>query len=167
MSEKTKITAFLGLCTGIALILAYIEVLLPPLFPGIPGIKMGLPNVIIIFLLYKSGARYAFAVSLVRIILAGLLFGNFASIAYSFAGGILSLAVMALLKRLDILSVVGVSVSGGVVHNLGQILMAILLLETAEIGYYLAVLTVFGTVAGIIIGLCGRILIKNFPKSRL
>ena len=159
-------TAFLGLCTALALILAYVEVLLPPLLSAVPGIKMGLPNIIIIFLLYRHGPVPAAAVSLTRVLLVALLFGNVMSLAYSLAGAILSLAAMALLRRLDFLSAVGVSVAGGVMHNVGQILMAMLLLGTAELGYYLIVLAVTGTVAGVCIGLCGSVLVRRVPPMR-
>lgn len=165
MSGKSKKIAFLGLCTALALILAYVEVLIQPLFPAIPGIKMGLPNVIIVFLLYRKGPGAAIAVSLVRILLVSILFGNAMALIYSLAGGILSLAVMILLRRSNLMSEIGVSVAGGVVHNAGQILMAMLLLETAELGYYLVVLTITGTIAGILVGICGAVLIKKIPKK--
>ena len=165
MANKSKTVAFVGACTALALILAYVEALLPPLFPAVPGMKMGLPNIVIVFLLYRRGPIFAGTVSLLRILLVSLLFGNVMALLYSLAGGALSLLVMALLRRLRVLSTVGVSVAGGVSHNIGQILMAMLVLETAELGYYLAVLTVTGTVAGILIGLCGALLIKHIPKK--
>lgn len=157
-------TAFLGVCTSLALVLAYVEVMLPAPVQAVPGIKMGLPNIVIIFLLYRHGPVTAAAVSLVRVALVALLFGNAMSLAYSVAGAVLSLAVMILLQRLDFLSTVGVSVAGGVMHNVGQILMAMLLLGTAELGYYLVVLAVTGTIAGILIGLAGHILIRRIPS---
>lgn len=165
MGKKTKQIAMLGLCTALAMVLAYAEMLIQPLFPTIPGIKMGLPNVIIVFLLYRMGAVSAVGVSLMRILLISILFGNSMAFIYSLAGGILSLAVMIVLKRLNFMSALGVSVAGGVTHNIGQILMAMLLLETAELGYYLVVLTVTGTIAGIVVGLCGSILIKKIPQK--
>ena len=165
MKNRSKNVAFLGLCTALALILAYVEILMGPIFSAIPGIKMGLPNIIIIFLLYRRGAASAIGVSLLRIILVSILFGNAMALFYSLAGGFLSLLVMILLKRFDFLSAVGVSVAGGVCHNLGQILTAMLLLETAELGYYFAVLTVTGTVAGILVGICGSVLIKKIPQK--
>ena len=165
MRNKAKNVAFLGLCTALALILAYVELLLQPLFPTIPGIKMGLPNIIIIFLLYRRGAYPAVWVSFLRIILVSMLFGNVMALLYSLAGGALSLIVMIVLKKLNLMSAVGVSVAGGVCHNIGQILMAMLLLETAELGYYLVVLTVTGTVAGVLVGLCGSLLIKYTEKT--
>ena len=160
MKKSSKNVSFLGICTALALILAYVEILLQPLFPTIPGIKMGLPNIIIIFLLYNRGAVPAMWVSLLRMILVSILFGNVMALLYSLAGGALSLLVMTVLKRLGFMSEIGVSVAGGVCHNIGQILMAMLLLETAELGYYLVVLAVTGTVAGILVGICGSLLIK-------
>ncbi len=150
-----------------ALILAYVEVLLPPIVTAIPGIKPGLPNIAIFFVLYRFGLPSAAAVSFVRIVLASLLFGNPMTFAYSVAGAVLSLGVMAILRRLNFLSEVGVSVAGGVMHNVGQILMAMLLLGTAELGYYLIVLAVTGTVSGIFIGLCAKTAIKRVPDIRM
>ena len=163
MHNKIKDTAFLGLCVSLALGLAYIEVLMPPVFPSVPGIKMGLPNIILIFLLYRRGFASAATVSLLRIVLVTLLFGNTMALLYSVAGGVLSMAVMVLLKKLNFLSVTGVSVAGGVTHHVGQILMAMWLMNTAELGYYLIVLAVTGTIAGLLIGLCGALLIRRIP----
>ena len=165
MANKSKTIAFVGACTALAMILAYVEVMIPPLFPAIPGIKMGLPNMVIVFLLYRRGPLVAAAVSLTRIVLVSLLFGNVMSLMYSLAGGVLSLLVMMLLRRLKILSTVGVSVAGGVSHNVGQILAAMLLLKTSLLGYYLVVLTITGTIAGVLIGACGALLIKRIPNK--
>ncbi len=165
MKNKSAIVPFAGICVALALIFAYIEVLIPPLFPSLPGIKMGLPNIIIVFLLYRKGPVFAGVVSLVRILLVSMLFGNMMAFMYSLAGGILSLTVMIILSKLNILSPVGVSVAGGVTHNVGQIIVAVLLLDTVQLGYYLVVLTVTGTIAGIFIGLCGSFLVKRIPKK--
>ena len=165
--KNNKNVAFLGLCTALALILAYVEILLQPLVPSIPGIKMGLPNIVIIFLLYRKGLVPAASVSLVRIILINVLFGNVMAFLYSLAGAFLSLAVMLVLKKINFLSEVGVSVAGGVCHNIGQILMAMWLLETTELGYYLVVLTVTGCIAGIIVGLSAFALIKKIPHKMI
>ncbi|MBO7176196.1 MAG: Gx transporter family protein [Clostridia bacterium] len=165
MRSPGRQVAFLGLCSSVALVLAYVEILLPPLFVAVPGIKLGLPNIVIIFILYHLGIRRAAAVSFVRIAVVAMLFGNPMTLAYSIAGALLSLGVMFLLKKLNFLSIIGVSVAGGVFHNVGQILMAMLLLGTAELGYYLIVLTVTGTISGILIGLCGGMLVKRIsPK---
>ena len=163
MNKKNKTIAFLGLCTTLALILAYVEALIPPVFSSIPGIKMGLPNIVIIFVLYRKGAISAACVSLLRIILVNILFGNAMAFLYSLAGAMLSLVVMIILKKVNLLSAVGISVAGGVTHNLGQVLTAMLLLETSELGYYMVVLTITGTIAGILVGLCGSILVKKIP----
>ena len=165
MNKKNRTVAFLGLCTTLALILAYVEILLGPLFPAIPGIKMGLPNIVIMFLLYRKGLPSAICVSLVRIILVGILFGNAMSFVYSLAGAVLSLALMALLRHFGIMSAVGVSVAGGVMHNLGQVLTAMFLLDTTELAYYMAILAVTGTIAGILVGLCSAILVKKIPAK--
>lgn len=164
MKNAAKKTAFLGLCTALALVLAYVEVLIPPIITAIPGIKIGLPNIVIIFLLYRQGIKEAALVSFVRVVAVALLFGNMMGFAYSIAGAVLSLLGMLLLKKLDFMSVVGVSVAGGVLHNVGQIAMAMILLGTAELGYYLIVLAVTGTVSGVLIGICGALMIKRIPE---
>ena len=165
MHNKVKNMAFYGMCISLALVLAYVEAQLPQLFPAVPGIKMGLPNIVLIFLLYRRGLLPAASVSLLRMVLITLLFGNWMALFYSLAGGVLSMATMALLKRLNFLSTTGVSVAGAITHNVGQILMAMLLLNTAELGYYLIVLAVTGTIAGIFIGLCGSLLIHRIPQQ--
>jgi len=144
-----------------------VEFLLPPLYAAVPGIKMGLPNVVIIYVIYCIDVRYAALVSATRVLLSSLLFGNAVTLAYSVAGAVLSLLIMAILKRTDKLSAVGVSVAGGVAHNLGQILVAILLLDTPQIAFYMLVLTVTGTVSGIFVGSCGALLIKRIPSDKL
>ena len=161
MKKRTQKIALLGLYTAIAMALAYLEVLLPPIFSAIPGIKLGLPNIVIIFVLYRMGVKEAALVSLVRMVAVSLLFGNPMTFAYSLAGGALSLTAMALLRKLDFFSIIGVSVAGGVLHNVGQILLAMFVLRTAELGYYLIVLSITGTIAGIFIGLCGALAVKR------
>ena len=167
MKQNTQRLAYLGLCTSVAMILAYAETLLPPLFAAVPGIKLGLPNIAIIFILYQFGMSEAIAVSIVRVFAVSLLFGNPVTLAYSAAGAILSLVVMALLKKTDWLSTVGVSVAGGVLHNIGQILVAMLLLGTAELGYYLIVLTLTGIISGIFVGFCAAFAIKRINVKKI
>ena len=154
----------LGLFASLAMLLSYVELQLPPLFAAVPGIKIGLPNVAIIFILYRLGIREAAVVSFVRLIIVAMLFGSVMTFIYSAAGAIFSLLVMALLKKANFLSTVGVSVAGGVCHNLGQIIMAMIFLSTAEIGYYMVVLAITGTISGIFVGLCGAFLIKRLPQ---
>ena len=153
--------------TAAALILSYAESVLPPIFPTVPGMKVGLPNIVVIFILYRMGSPSAIAVSLVRISLAALLFGSPVSFVYSLAGALFSITAMALFKKSNILSAVGVSVAGGIFHNIGQILAAMLLLGTSKIGYYLIILAVTGTLSGLFIGLCGALMISRFPQTEL
>lgn len=161
MKHSAKTVAFLGMCTAIAMVFAWVESQLPPLVAAVPGVKMGLPNIAIIFVLYRFGWKEAAAVSFVRIIAVSLLFGNPIMIAYSLAGGFLSLFGMTLLKKLNFLSPTGVSVAGGVLHNVGQVLMAMLIMSTAGLGYYLIILTVSGIVSGVFVGLCGSFAVKR------
>ena len=157
----------LALCTSAALLLSYVEMLIPPIFTGIPGIKMGLPNIAILLVLYRAGAKEAAAVSFIRIVIISILFGNITMFWYSLAGATLSLAVMILLKRIDILSSVGVSVAGALAHNIGQILVAMLLMQTTQIGYYMIVLSITGAVSGIFVGLLGGFVIKRISKFEI
>ena len=161
MKHSAKTVAFLGMCTAIAMVFAWVESQLPPLVAAVQGVKMGLPNIAIIFILYRFGWKEAAAVSFVRIIAVSLLFGNPIMIAYSLAGGFLSLFGMTLLKKLNFLSPTGVSVAGGVLHNVGQVLMAMLIMSTAGLGYYLIILTVTGIVSGVFVGLCGSFAVKR------
>ena len=132
MKNKTKKVVFLGVLTSVALVLSYLEAILPPIMAAIPGIKMGLSNIVMLFLLYRFGVKESAMVSLVRLFVVALLFGNVMTLAYSFAGAALSLLLMAICKKTKIFSVVGTSVVGGVAHNLGQILVAIVLLDTVQ-----------------------------------
>ncbi len=165
MRPSTKKIASLGLFTAVALVLAYIEAMLPPIYHAVPGIKIGLPNIIIVFVLYRCGLKEAVVVSFVRMLAVSFMFGNLMALVYSMAGAALSMFAMAVLKKMNFLSVIGVSVAGGVFHNVGQILAAMILLGTAELGYYLVVLAVTGTVSGIFVGLCGAIIVKQIPKK--
>ena len=142
--------------------LSYLESLVPSL--GVPGVKLGLPNIAIVFALYRLGWRDACIISLVRVFLVFLLFGNGAGLAYSVVGAALSLALMGLLKKTGKFSSVGVSVAGGVAHNGGQILVAMALLETSRLAWYLPVLWVSGTVAGVLVGIVSGVLVKRVPE---
>lgn len=164
---KTKRITVLALCTSVALILSYVEFLLPAIFVSVPGIKMGLPNIAILLVLYRIGEKEAAAVSFVRLVISTMLFGNFTSFIYSFAGATLSLALMILLKKLDALSVVGVSVAGALMHNIGQVLVAMALMHTSEIGYYMIILAVTGVISGIFVGLCGAFVFKKLSRIEI
>lgn len=148
--------------TACAMILSYVESLLPSV--GIPGVKMGLANIAVIFVLFRFGWKEAAGVSLVRVVLVSLLFGSVGALLYSLAGAVLSLAVMALLRRADRFTTVGVSVAGGIAHNAGQVLMAMLILETKQLIAYLPVLAIAGIGGGILTGLTAALLIRRIPK---
>ena len=152
--------AYFGVFTALALIFSYIETLIPIQF-GVPGVKLGLANLIIVIALFKTDWREALLLSVVRIILAGFIFGNLFGIIYSLAGGILSLAVMALLKRADRFSVVGVSMAGGVCHNIGQLIVAMIVVETYQVGYYLPVLLIAGLITGTVLGVVAGEVLKR------
>ena len=155
---KTKKIALLAMCVALAMILSYVESMIPS--PGIPGVKLGLANLVVIFALYKLGWGEAAGISLLRVFLVSLLFGHVASLMYSAAGAVLSLVGMILLKKTDKLSCVAVSVIGGVLHNIGQILMAWLLMGP-NVVYYLPVLILSGTAAGVAVGLVAALLIRR------
>lgn len=158
--------AYFGVFTAMALIFSYLETLIP-LPVGIPGIKVGLANLVIVIVLYKMGKREAFLLSVVRIFLAGFLFANLFSIVYSLAGGMLSLAVMAFLKKRGFFSVYGVSMAGGVSHNIGQILMAMIIVETYSVVYYVPVLLVAGVLTGLAIGVMASGMLKRLASIDL
>lgn len=158
---KASKVAQYGLIAALALVLSYLESLVPSL--GVPGVKLGLPNIAIVFALYRLGWRDACIISLVRVFLVFLLFGNGAGLAYSLAGAALSLSLMGLLKKTGRFSSVGVSVAGGVAHNAGQILVAMALLETSRLAWYLPVLWVSGTIAGVLVGIVSGGLVERVP----
>lgn len=143
-----------------AMVLSYLEMLLPPLVAGVPGIKMGLANLIVVFVLYRMGGGDAVAVSLLRLCGVALLFGTPVTFLYSLAGALLSLTGMLLLRRMRIFSPLGVSIAGGVLHNAGQVLLAAVLLRTPQLGYYMVLLSVSGTLAGALIGLAAGLLLR-------
>lgn len=160
MKMKTQKLTFLAVFSAFAIVLSFVESLLPPIWSSVPGVKMGLPNIVIIFLLYKFSVKEAAAVSFIRILVIAFLFGNFMTLIYSLSGAVLSISVMWIMKKSKGFSMVGVSIAGGVFHNIGQIITAIIILGTKEIGFYLPVLAASGTVAGIFIGFGGILLIK-------
>lgn len=159
---KAKKTAFYGMLVAISLVLSWVESLFPLNF-AVPGIKMGLPNIVVVFALYRGGFRPAACVSLLRVVLVSFLFGNFFALAYSLSGAVLSICVMQLLRISNRFGCTGVSVAGAVAHNLAQVIVAALLLETAQFAWYFPALCLSGTVAGVCVGLLSALLIKRVP----
>ena len=153
-------TARYALLTALAMVLSWLESLL--VFPGLlPGMKVGLTNIVVLFALYRMGLRDAVWISLSRVLLSSMTFGNAYSFSYSLAGAALSLAVMAGLKKWDKFSLLGVSAAGGVCHNLGQLAVAAAVLETARLGWYLPALLASGTAAGVVIGIAGGLAVER------
>ncbi len=161
--KSTRRIAYLGLLIALAFVFSYVETLIP-IHLGVPGAKLGLANLAIIVALYILGPRDAFILSMVRILLVGFTFGNLASMMYSFAGGILSFVVMLIAMKTKKLSTTGVSVLGGVFHNVGQILVAMAVVETVQLVYYLPVLLITGVVSGVVIGLLGAMVVRRVGK---
>lgn len=163
ISLKTRRLVTLSAIIAVAMILSYVESLIPA-FVAVPGVKIGLSNIATVFALYALGWPYAICVSVVRVFLSALLFGNFVSLIYSLSGAALALLAMILLKKLDIFSSVGVSVAGGICHNAGQIIAACLVMETAAISLYLIPLVISGTIAGVVIGVIAGNLVERVKK---
>ncbi len=158
--RSNKDIALTGVFIALAMILSYLESLVPIGF-AVPGIKLGLANLVTIVALYKLGLRDTIIISLGRILLSGVLFGNMMIIIYSLAGATLSILVMVLVIKTKIFSTTGVSVCGAIAHNLGQIIVAVISLENMNIMYYMIVLAIAGTVAGTVIGILSGMIIKN------
>lgn len=155
-----KRTAYLSAMLGFALILSYVESLIPFYF-GVPGMKLGLTNLLVVILLYRYSAKDALCINLARIILAGFLFGNGYGILYGLCGGLLSFVVMVLLKRSAAFSVVGVSAAGGAAHNAGQLAAAVLTVSNYRVAFYGPVLLAAGCVTGVLIGILAAEVIKR------
>ena len=160
---SAKTVALLAMMIALALVFSYVETLIPINF-GIPGVKLGLANLVIVAL-YLIGGKEAFLVSVVRIFLSGFMFGNLASIMYSLAGGLLSLAVMLILKKTDKLSILAVSVLGGICHNIGQLIVAILVVENLKLIFYVPVLLISGFVTGLLIGIVSRVTLPAVRRA--
>ena len=159
-NHSAKRVALYGVLTALSLVFGYIEHLVP--FPiGIYGIKLGLSNLVTVTVLYLVGATPALCLNFVRICLSSLLFGNAFSFAYSLCGGMLSALVMCLAKRTNKFGVVGVSIFGGVTHNIAQLAVAVIMVEEIKIAFYLPVLLITGALTGAVIGGLALTIIKN------
>ena len=157
--------AYFGVFSALALIFSYVESLIP-ISLGIPGVKLGLANLIIVIGLYKMSLKEVYLLSLVRVLLSGFIFGNYFSILYSLAGALLSVTVMALLKKNGGFSVMGVSIAGGVFHNIGQLFVAMIVVETFGVVYYVPVLLIAGLITGMLIGITANEMLKRLVNLR-
>lgn len=161
---KTNRLATASMFAALAMIFSYIEFLIP-FSVGIPGVKLGLPNLIIIIALYKMNTRYAFTINMVRILISGLLFTGAFGTIYSLAGGLLSFFIMWILKKTNLFSMVGVSMAGGVAHNMGQLLIASAIVSDLKMFLYFPVLMFSGLISGILIGIVAYVLDEKLPKQ--
>ena len=146
--------------TAVAMILSFVESQIPA-FVAVPGVKIGLANIAVVFALYRLGWKEAVEISLIRVVLVSMLFGSIASLFYSLAGAVLSLTGMGLLKKTGKFTEIMISVTGGILHNIGQIGMACLILETAALRYYLPFLLISGIIAGIVVGILSAVLVQR------
>ncbi|MBR3175117.1 MAG: Gx transporter family protein [Oscillospiraceae bacterium] len=157
---KTKKLTVMAMTTAVAMILSFVESQIPA-FVAVPGVKIGLANIAVVFALYRLGWKEAVAISLIRVVLVSMLFGSIASLFYSLAGAVLSLTGMGLLKKTGKFTEIMISVTGGILHNIGQIGMACLILETAALRYYLPFLLISGIIAGIVVGILSAVLVQR------
>ncbi len=164
MNRHKRKTAYMGLYLALALICSYIESLIPVSF-GIPGVKLGLANIVVILMLYRAGIKEALAVSVMRILLAGFLFGNLFSILYGLTGGLLSFVCMVFLKRTKRFHILAVSMVGGVAHNLGQVAAAAAVVENLNLFFYFPVLLLAGLAAGAVIGIIAQEVLSRLPAD--
>ena len=166
MNEKLKRLTALSMLVATALILSFVESQIPPIVP-IPGVKLGLANIVTLFALYKLGAPSALTVAVVRVSLSSLLFGSVSSFAYAMGGALLSFAVMLLLKKLGWFATFTVSIAGAVAHNIAQICVSMLILQTEVVIYYLPTLLISGIITGAVIGIIGAVLLKKLEKIKI
>ena len=164
--NKNRRLAMAALLASLALIFSYVEAVVPPPI-AVPGVKLGVANLVILIALYQLDFKYAFCINLGRIVISGLLFSGVFGILYSLGGGMLSLAVMWLLKKSNLFSTVGVSMAGGVSHNIGQILVAALVVSDLKIFAYLPVLMFSGIISGILIGILCHFVMLSLKISKL
>ncbi len=163
MNLKYKKMTVLALSVSLAMLLSFVESLIPPL-AMVPGVKIGLANIVTVFLMYTLGARAAGTVSLIRVILSALLFGNVQSLIFSLSGAFLSFCVMLMAKYLLPFGIVGVSVLGAVAHNAGQTIAAVIVMQTVGVAYYFIPLVISGTLGGVFVGIVAAVITKRLEK---
>ncbi|MCI6376922.1 MAG: Gx transporter family protein [Clostridiales bacterium] len=163
--EQTQWVALCGLLVALMLVLGFVESMLP-VASGVPGIKLGLSNGVLIFAVYMLGIPTSFVLMALKVALSGLLFGGVNAMMYSFAGGLLSMVCMALLSRVKGVHPITVSMVGGVMHNVGQVALAMVMLGTPSLMYYMAVLMIAGLVTGAVTGIAANLVMKHLGKIK-
>ncbi|MFV0504228.1 MAG: Gx transporter family protein [Lachnospirales bacterium] len=157
---KIRSLTTIAILVSLSLLLSYIERLIPPIIP-LPGIKIGLSNLVIIIVLYLFNVKYCLYISLAKVLLISILFGNFVSLSLSLGGSMLSLLVMYGLKKINIFTEVGVSCAGGVFFNIGQIVIAMIIFSNINLYYYIPILILSGTISGMVIGIVGKMVVER------
>ncbi|MBE5801048.1 MAG: Gx transporter family protein [Clostridiales bacterium] len=160
-SQRAKRVALLGILLSLMLVLGWVEHMIP--VPGMPGVKLGLSNSLLLFAVYMLDIPTAYLMMLLKVLLSGFLFGNPSSMMYAFAGGVVSLTAMALLSRSKAFSPVVVSMAGGVMHNVGQVVLAMIVLKTPGLLFYMAILMAVGLVTGLATGVAAKAVMKHLP----
>ncbi len=160
MQSQGRRAAYLAISVSLGMILSYVEAMIP-VFSGVPGMKCGLSNILVVFLLCRFGVGEAALVNFLRILLTSILFSNPFSFAYSLAGAVLSLAGMTFLKNSGRFSVYGFSMAGGMLHNLGQVAVAVFLVENYHVWFYLPILLITGCVTGLMVAFLSALLIRR------
>ena len=160
MKQKTKRIALMGLLVAAAFVLSWLEHLIP-ISASVPGVKIGLANLVTVFALYKLRVHEAYFVSVLRVLLASFAFSGLFAGLYALSGALLSLTVMLLMKKIGVFSTVGISICGGVSHNLAQIALACIVSMTPSLVYYLPFLVLSGSLSGALIGLVGALAVKR------
>ncbi len=161
--RKTARLTLSALLVAVMLVLGYVESMIP--IGTVPGMKIGLSNSVLLLALYWFGVPATFALMLVKVVLSSFLFSGFSAMLYSLAGGLLSVAVMALLFKLGGFSPVVIGMTGGVFHNVGQVGLAMLILETDKLIYYMAILMLVGLVTGFATGMIAKLLMARLPSA--
>lgn len=159
-NQSVQRISLMALLLAMALVLGFFENLLP-IAPGIPGIKLGLSNVVLLFALYAFGPASAFLLMGLKVVLSGLLFSGVSAMMYSLAGGVLSMAAMTLLKKTGQFSIVTVSMVGGAMHNVGQVAIAILVMTTSQLGYLMGILLLVGLGTGLLTGIIAKLALEK------
>ena len=163
--KRVQRVALCGILLALMLVLGFVESLIP-VAAGVPGIKLGLSNGVLIFAVYMLDIPTAWLLMALKVTLASSLYAGFGAFPYALAGGVLSLAVMSLLSRMKGLHPVTVSMVGGVMHNVGQVGMAMLMLRTPRLMYYMAVLMLVGLATGALTGVCAHQVMKHLRHVR-
>ncbi len=163
--ERTRRIALCGLLIAMMLVLGFVESRIP-INAGIPGIKLGLSNGVLIFAVYMLDIPTAWLLMVLKVLLSGLLFGGFNTIMYALAGGVLSMLAMTLLSKVRGMHPITVSMVGGVMHNVGQVTLAMILLHTQQLLYYMAVLILVGLICGALTGIVASSVMKHLKAIR-